>query len=168
MNNKKAYRMKFICVITFILFAGGLFYTGKSLTADVASDIDYFKGKWTITMKSNPNLSFIWTVKEDLQGGWMSGIVEKNGEKVSTDFWRRDDRKIERFAFTADGLFVKIESSGWKSDRLILNGISSDKTVETKIRETITKISDRQFNALWEKESANGKWVVFADETCTK
>lgn len=98
----------------------------------------------------------------------MAGVVEKNGEKVSTDFWRQRGKKIERFAFTAGGMFVKIESSGWESDRLIFTGVMSDKTGETKIRETITKVNERRFHALWERASADGKWMIFADEICTR
>lgn len=98
----------------------------------------------------------------------MVGVVEKNGEKVSTDFWRQSDKKIERFAFTASGAFVKIESSGWESDRLVMTGVMSDKTGETKVRETITRVNDRRFQALWERESSDGKWIVFADEICTR
>jgi hypothetical protein len=150
------------------LAAAGFFYAGKSFSSVASSDLDYFKGNWVVALRSNPKETFNWTVKEDLQGGWMAGVVEKNGEKVSTDFWRQGGKKIERFAFTAGGLFVKIESAGWESNRMVLTGVASDKTGETKIRETITKVNDRQFNALWERESADGKWTTFADEICTK
>ncbi|HEV2913875.1 MAG TPA: hypothetical protein VGX92_11405 [Pyrinomonadaceae bacterium] len=151
-----------------LLATGGLLYATESFSSGASSDMDYFKGKWAVTMRGNPKLIFSWTVKEDLQGGWMVGVVEKNGEKVSTDFWRRDGKKIERFAFTAAGLFVRIEGSGWESNRLVLTGVASEKTGETRIRETITRVDDRLFNALWESEGADGKWTVFADEICTK
>jgi hypothetical protein len=160
-------RIAFAIAIT-LLTAGGFFHATESFSSRASSDMDYFKGKWVVAMKANPKQVFSWTVKEDLQGGWMVGVVEKNGEKVSTDFWRQDGKKIERFAFTADGLFVKIESPGWESDRLVLSGVASDKTGETKIRETITKVNERQFHALWERESSDGKWITFADEICTK
>ena len=107
-------------------------------------------------------------MKEDLQGGWLAGVVEKNGEKVSTDFWRQNGKRIERFAFTAGGMFVKIESNGWESGRLVFTGVASDKTGETKVRETITKVNEREFHALWESASSEGKWTTFADEICTK
>ncbi len=151
-----------------LLAAGGLFYATKSSTTQAPSDLDYFKGTWTVTMKSNPKQPFRWTVKDDLRGGWMVGVVEQNGERVSTDFWRQDGKKIERFAFTGGGLFVKIESAGWESGRLVLSGIMSDRTGETKVRETITKENDRRFHALWEREDSDGRWVVFSDEVCTK
>lgn len=151
-----------------LLAAGGFFYATKSFSNGTPSDIAYFKGTWTVALRNNPKETFSWTVKEDLQGGWMVGVVEKNGEKVSTDFWRQSDKKIERFAFTSSGAFVKIESSGWESDRLMMIGVMSDKTGEIKVRETITRVNDRRFQALWERESSDGKWIVFADEICTK
>ena len=151
-----------------MLAAGGFFYATKSSTTQTPSDLDYFKGTWTVTMKSNPKLSFRWTVKDDLRDGWVVGVVEQNGERISTDFWRQDGRKIERFAFTGGGLFVKIESAGWESGRMVMSGVASDKTGETKIRETITKENERLFHALWERQDSDGRWAVFADETCAK
>jgi hypothetical protein len=150
------------------LAAGGFFYATKSSSSATPPDLEYFKGSWTVALKSNPKESFKWTVKEDLQGGWMVGVVERNEEKVSTDFWRQSDKKIERFAFTSDGTFVRIESQGWESDRLVFTGVASDQKGETKIRETITRVNERRFHALWERQSADGKWITFADEICTR
>lgn len=119
-------------------------------------------------MRNNPKTPFSWTVKEDLDKSWLGGVVERDGQKISTDFWRQNGKKIERFAFTSNRTFVKIESAGWNGNQMILSGTLSDGASETKVRETITKISDREFNALWERESKDGKWVVFGDEICTK
>ena len=160
-------RIAFALALT-VLAAGGFLYATKSQQSETSTGLDYFKGSWTVTLRSNPKQAFKWTVKEDLQGGWLAGVVEQNGEKVSTDFWRQNGKRIERFAFTAGQVFVRIESSGWESDRLVFTGVMSDKGGETKIRETITKVTDRQFNALWERASADGKWTTFADEICTK
>jgi hypothetical protein len=151
-----------------LLVASGLFYTTKTFSYENPQGIDYFKGQWTVALRNNPKASFRWTVREELRGGWLMGVVEQNGQKVSTDFWRQSSKRIERFAFTADGTFVRIESPGWESNRLVFTGVASDKTGETKVRETITPVGDRQFNALWERETADGKWVTFSDEICTK
>lgn len=168
MSVKQSNRMRIAFIITFtLLAAGGFIYATGSLSLAPAPDIDYFKGNWTVTMRSNPQASFHWTVKEDLKGGWMVGAVERNGEKVSTDFWRQNGNKIERFAFTSDGTFVKIEGTDWQSNRLVLSGVASDKSGETQIRETITRVNEREFQALWER-SSGGKWSVFADEICTR
>jgi hypothetical protein len=162
-------RMRAVLEIAIAICAVGVFfYATKSFSSETSTGLDYFKGSWVVRMRSNPQQTFRWTVREDLRGGWLAGVVEQNGEKVSTDFWRQRGPKIERFAFTADGIFVKIESPGWVSERMILTGVASDKTGETKIRETITKVNDHQFHALWEREISGGKWTVFADEICTK
>ena len=153
-----------LVLITAIVFL----FTTPTVSSAKPTNLDYFKGNWTVTMRNNPTRSFNWTVKEDLDKSWLSGVVEQNGKKISTDFWRQNDKKIERFAFTGNGVFVRIESSGWEADKMILHGILSDKSGETKIRETITKVNDRQFNALWEMENGDGKWTVFGDEICTK
>lgn len=152
-----------------LLAAAAFLYAAASPATPAPSALDYFKGNWTVTLKSDPEQSFRWAVREDLKGGWVVGVVEqKNGERVSTDFWREDGKRIERFAFTTGGLFVRIESPGWESSRLIFTGVMSDKTGETRVRETITKINDRRFRALWEMQDEQGRWVVFSDETCAK
>ncbi|HKQ99172.1 MAG TPA: hypothetical protein VJT09_00785 [Pyrinomonadaceae bacterium] len=151
-----------------ILAGGGLFYAAKSFPSETSSGINYFKGSWVVRIRDNPKLSFNWTVKEDLQGGWLSGVVERNGEKITNDFWRAGGKKIERFAFTTGGTFVRVESPGWESNRLVLGGTMNDGAAETRIRETITRVNDRQFYALWERQDADGKWVTFADEICTR
>ena len=151
-----------------LLTAGGFFYVSRSFSSGMSADLDYFKGDWTVTMKGNPKQSFNWKVKDDINGGWMVGVVERNGARISTDLWRQNGKKIERFAFTEDGTFVRIESSGWESGHLVLTGVASEKTGDTKIRETITRVNNRQFYALWEREDSNGRWVTFADEICTK
>ena len=156
-------------IIAFALLACAAFPRAtESSATPAASALDYFKGTWTVALKSNPELSFRWSVREDLKGGWLVGVVEQNGERVSTDFWREGGRKIERFAFTGGSLFVRIESPGWDSGRLVFNGVMSDKTGETKVRETITRVNARQFRALWEMQDGEGRWVVFSDETCTR
>ncbi|HEY0375975.1 MAG TPA: hypothetical protein VGC87_03370 [Pyrinomonadaceae bacterium] len=169
----KTFRLKNRTRIAFaaalaLLAAGWVFYAAKSSTTETPSELDYFKGTWAVTMKSNPRQPFRWTVKDDLRGGWVAGVVEQNGERISTDFWRQSAGKIERFAFTGGGLFVRIESQGWEAGRMVMSGVASDKTGETKIRETITKENERRFHALWERQEADGRWVVFSDETCTK
>ncbi len=162
------WRKKLIIAVISILVlitAGGFYLTTES---NSASYLDYFKGKWTVTLKNNPKISFDWTVKEDLDKSWLGGVVEQGGQKISTDFWRQTGKRIERFAFTSNSTFVKIESPGWNGNQMIFNGTMSDGAGETKVRETITKVNDKQFNALWKREGKDGKWTVFGDEICTK
>lgn len=131
-------------------------------------DLAYFKGKWNVTIKSDPDSAYSWTVSDDLDGEWVTGVVEKGGERISTDLWRINAGLIERFAFTSDGLFIKMVSSGWKSGKMVLNGIASGKATDFRVRETITRESDRRFRAVWEKQGDDGKWSVFSEEVCSK
>lgn len=173
MNNKIALFKKVsgLTGIAVALFtAAGFYLTTTALSASSTTDIDYFKGIWTVTLRNNPELSFKWTVREDLGGTWLNGVVEKDGTRISTDFWRENGKKIERFAFTGNSRFIKIEGSGWDAagHKMVLTGIMNDQESETRIRETITKVNDQKFNALWESQDADGKWTVFGDEICTK
>lgn len=167
--NKFRIKIFWIIGLAFIFLTIGLTILNKTtFSAEKSNELNYFKGKWTVTLRNNPNQSFSWSVKEDLNQSWLNGVVEQNGNKISTDFWRKNGNKIERFAFTSNTTFIKIESSGWEGDKMILNGILSDESGETKIKETITKVNNQQFEALWEIENSEGKWTVFSDEICKK
>ncbi len=130
--------------------------------------IDYFKGTWTVDVANGPSGRLTWTVKEDLNDGWLSGVIERDGKKISADLWRVHGKLIERYAFTGDGLYVKMVSSGWQSNRLKFNGIASGPVGDFRLRQTVTRRTERTFHALWEKQEADGKWTVFSDETCSK
>ena len=131
-------------------------------------DLAYFQGKWNLTIKSEPETSYTWTVTDGLKGAWLDGILEKNTESVSRDLWRANAGVIERYVFTSDGSFIKLVSSGWKSGKMVLNGISYGKAADSRVRETITRESERRFRSVWERQGDDGIWVVFADETCSK
>ncbi|MEP7076971.1 MAG: hypothetical protein ABI878_14285 [Acidobacteriota bacterium] len=132
------------------------------------SDLAYFQGKWTITLKADPTAVYTWTVTDDLKGEWLTGVVEKGGERTSTDHWRISAGLIERYVFTNEGVTVKLVSSGWKSGKMVFNGIASGKATDSRMRETITRETDRKFRAVWEKQAEDGKWVVFSEESCVK
>ena len=137
-------------------------------TPIVASDLVYFQGKWSVSVKADPSASYTWTVSQDLKGEWLSGVVEKSGERISTDLWRVNAGVIERYVFTNDGVFIRLVSSGWKAGKLVLSGIGNGKAVDFRVRNTITRISDSRFRSLWERQAEDGKWTVISDETCTK
>ena len=161
-QNKLIIATTSVCIL---MMAAGFYFTRESGSA---SDLDYFKGTWKVTLRTDPKTSFDWTVREDLDKSWLGGVVTRDSSKISTDFWRQTGKRIERFAFTSASTFVRLESAGWNGDRLIFTGTLSDGASETKVRETITRINDRQFNALWERQEKDGRWVVFGDEICTK
>ncbi|MGH9819377.1 MAG: hypothetical protein ACRD43_04335, partial [Pyrinomonadaceae bacterium] len=131
-------------------------------------DLVYFQGKWNLTVKSEPETTYTWTVADGLRGAWLNGVVEKGDESISRDLWRANAGVIERYVFTSDGSFIKLVSYGWKSGKMVLNGISYGKAADSRVRETITRESERRFRAVWERQGDDGKWTVFSDETCSK
>lgn len=131
-------------------------------------EITYFIGVWKVTVKGDPTANYKWTVAPDKNGEWLEGAMEKDGVKTSTDFWRKNDSSIERFVFTTDGTLLRVTSAGWKTSTLVLTGIASGKNGNSRVRETITRLGDSKFRAIWERQSEDGKWTVFSDESCEK
>jgi hypothetical protein len=156
-----------LTIATAAVFASSTRMRDSSVSG-VAPDLLYFQGKWNITLKADPSVSFIWTVSQDLKGEWLSGVIEKNGERVSTDLWRVNAGIIERYVFTNEGVFIRLVSSGWKSGKLVLSGIGNGKAVDFRVRETVTRLSETRFKAVWERQGEDGKWTVTSEETCTK
>lgn len=144
-----------------------LVFTISGHTQRVPQDMAFFVGIWSVAVKDGKG-TVTWTVKEDLGGEWLSGTVDRDGERISIDHWRFNGRNIERFAFTADGLYIKMNASGWKGNKLSFAGIASGPDGDFRMRETITRENDKRFRALWEKQGADGVWVVYSDETCSK
>jgi len=139
-----------------------------SFSCFAQSDIDYFKGTWTVAVRGGPAGGFKWEVKPGLDGSWLAGSVTREGRAISNDYWRQDGKRIERFAFSSNGLFIKVSSAGWNGNQLVFTGTGGSAGTEFNVRETLTKIDPKKFSALWERQEADGKWIVFSDETCTK
>jgi hypothetical protein len=69
-------------------------------------------------------------------------------DKVSGDFWQIVNGKIERVATTNGGISVNVKSSGWESNKLVLSGSFSRPNESFPARQTITRKSDREFQAI--------------------
>jgi hypothetical protein len=162
---------RFVLLVPFIFFTSYTLF--KIIQASDArsiasfSEIEFFKGTWECKLKGS-NKVFSWTVTEGLKNSWLVGAVQAGQEKVSNDYWRSMNGKIERFAFIGKGLFIKIDSSGWESGKLVFSGSANQPTEEYKVRETITKNSDREFHAIWEKMGKDQRWSTSSDEICAK
>ncbi len=151
-----------------LVLAGAVIAVCSRPILAIPPELSYFVGNWTIVVKEAPRSTFTWTVQEDLGGEWLSGIVERDDQRTSADYWRVVNKTVERYISTADGLYIKMASSGWKTNKMLLNGIASGKTGDFRVRETIIRENDRKFRALWERQEPDGTWVIFSDETCTK
>ena len=134
----------------------------------VPPDISYFIGVWTITVKDGVKGNYVWTVKEDMGGEWLTGTIDRDGERTGVDHWRMNSRGIERHLFTSDGTYIKMNGSVWKTGRMNFSGVAYAKGSEFRMRETIFRESDTRFRALWEKQGADGAWSTFSDESCSK
>ncbi|WP_197036133.1 S41 family peptidase [Fischerella sp. PCC 9605] len=132
------------------------------------SEVEFFKGTWECSIQSSPNNKFRWSLTQGLNNAWLVGFVQVGNNKVSNDFWRLVQGRIERFAFTGDGTFVSVTSNGWESQRLKFAGSANQKTGEFQVRQTITTKGNREFRALWERLGNERKWSPFSDERCIK
>lgn len=131
-----------------------------------SNELGFFKGNWDCKLQSAPFTTFRWLVKEE--NSWLSGSVQSGQNIVSSDFWRINNGKIERFAFARDGLLVKVESNGWESNKLVFLGSFNKQNEVSQVRETITRTTDKEFRAIWEKMGNNRRWVTITDERCTR
>lgn len=131
-------------------------------------EVEFFKGTWECSIQGSPNDKFRWSVTEGLNNAWLVGFVQVGKNKVSNDFWRLVQGRIERFAFTGDSTFVKVASSGWESNQLKFAGSANQTTGEFQVRQTITRSNNREFRALWERIGRERKWTPFSDERCVR
>jgi hypothetical protein len=131
-------------------------------------EVEFFKGTWECSIQSSSNDKFRWSVTEGLNNAWLVGFVRVGKNEVSNDFWRLAKGRIERFAFTGDSTFVEVASNGWESNQLKFAGSANQKIGEFQVRQTITRNSDREFRALWERIGKDRKWISFSDEHCVK
>ncbi len=130
------------------------------------SDLKFFKGNWECKLQTFPYPSIRWSVVEE--NSRLNGVGLRGQDKVSGDFWQIVNGKIERFATTRAGISVNVKSSGWESNKLVLSGSFSRLNESFPARQTITKKSDREFQAIWEKIASNQRWITFLDEICIK
>ncbi len=154
-----------VALTGFALFKFVEVSTARSRTDRAA--VEFFQGTWECKLQ-NRSSAFRWTVGSGQTDGWLKGIVEASNHQVSHDFWRVGNGKIERFAFAINSTFVQIESDGWKADQLIFSGTLNRSGETFPVRETITKIDDNTFRALWEQQGKDQNWATLTDEQCHK
>lgn len=163
----KAARYCASCCLLLAVVVGNAYLYSQTHAA-TNGDLDYFKDVWTISVKGLPKLSIRWTVRSEPSDAWLRGTVETDGKLSSSDIWRINRGRIERYASTSDGLFVAISSDGWRTGKLLFTGTASGKDGEYNVRETITRENERKFSAVWERQTPEGAWSIFSNETCSK
>jgi hypothetical protein len=138
----------------------------STLVYAVPADLSYFIGDWTVTVKDGS--TFTWTVKSEMNGEWLTGIVARDNVTSTTDHWRMVGKNVERFVFTSDGIYIRMSAPGWRAGKMSFTGTASGKAGDFRVRETITRESENRFRALWEKQDPDGKWSLMSEEVCSK
>ena len=143
-------------------------------SAKVAPEgLDYMVGTWLGEGKdpsSGETFSFVYRVEPEVGGAWITGYGEsKDAGFKSRDIWGREPKtgEIMRVIFNDGGGYATIRSPGWKGDTLVLEGESYGRTGSLRLRETITRISPTEFQAVWEA-FRDGKWAPYSIERVTR
>ncbi|HEX8570411.1 MAG TPA: hypothetical protein VF699_10880 [Caulobacteraceae bacterium] len=135
--------------------------------------LEYMVGSWAGEGKdpaSGETFSFVYRVEPEVGGAWITGYGEsKEAGFKSRDIWGREPKtgEIIRVIFNDGGGYATVRSPGWNGDTLVLEGESYGRTGSLRLRETITRISPSEFEAVWEAFQ-NGKWTPYSIERVTR
>lgn len=136
-------------------------------------DLQFFVGSWDL-QATNPStdttIALRYDVEVSLGGIWLAGRVESADPPLQIrDFWGHDavTREIVRIIVDSQGNYGVVRSSGWRDDTLELVGDVNSAGGVVPVRETITRVADHSFRAVWE---ANGKdgWYAYSVEVLTR
>lgn len=137
--------------------------------ATVPKELQYFVGTWLVTARdpsTNKVMTIAYQVEPSAGGRWLSGTAESPDLSVrARDSWGIDPASgdILRFVFDSSGAYGTIRSRGWEGDRLVLEGEAQSQGGATKVRETITRMGNDQFQAVWEAWQ-EGRWQAYSVE----
>jgi hypothetical protein len=132
-------------------------------------DLQYFVGTWHADVedpRSGTRATLSYTVEPTLSGAWLEGRGHSPELQLWVrDFWGRDpvNGEIVRTIFDSQGIQGTVRSSGWAGDVLVLEGEARTPGRVVRVRETITRVDDATFRAVWELQ-AEDKWVTYSVE----
>ena len=135
----------------------------------VPKELQYFVGTWRVTARdpsTNKVVTIAYQVEPSAGGRWLTGTAESPDLSVrARDSWGVDpvSGNILRFVFDSSGAYGIIQSRGWEGDRLVLEGEAQSQGGATKVRETITRMGNDQFHAVWEALQ-EGRWQAYSVE----
>jgi hypothetical protein len=133
-------------------------------------ELNYFVGRWDVASKdpaSGEILQVDYTIETAPGGAWLAGAsASKDGSLNARDMWGRDPLTGEliRVIFDGSGTIATVRSPGWTGDKLVLEGEARSKGGTVRVRETISRTSPQQFEAVWEA-FRDGAWSTYAVET---
>ena len=135
----------------------------------VPKDLQYFVGTWLVTARdpgTNKVMTIDYRVEPSAGGRWLTGTADSPDLSVrARDSWGIDPASggILRFVFDSSGAYGIVRSRGWEGDRLVLEGEAQSQAGATKVRETITRTGNDQFQAVWEAWQ-EGRWQAYSIE----
>ena len=150
--------------------AVGLNLALAGAAAAQTEDLRYFVGDWDVTSKDPSNgevLRVDYRIELARGGAWLAGSsLSRDGSLAARDMWGRDPLtgEVIRVIFDGSGTFATVRSRGWTGDKLVLEGEARSKGGTVRVRETISRLSPQQFDAVWEAHR-NGVWSAYAVET---
>jgi hypothetical protein len=157
----------------FVLVIGLQMALAGAAAAAQNPDLNYFVGRWDVASKdpaSGEVLKVDYTIEKAPGGAWLAGTsASTDGSVNARDMWGRDPLtgEVIRAIFSGDGTFATIRSHGWTGDKLVLVGEARSKGGTVRVRETISRLSPKRFEAVWEAYR-KGAWKAYAVETVAR
>jgi hypothetical protein len=151
----------------------GLQIAFAGTAAAQVTDLNYFLGRWNVASKDPATGEVVhvdYSIERTPGGAWLAGAsASKDGTLNARDMWGRDPLtgEVIRVIFDGGGTFATVRSSGWAGDKLVLEGEARSGGGTVRVRETISRVSPKEFRALWEAYR-DGAWSIYAVETVTK
>lgn len=136
-------------------------------------DLEFLVGRWNVVSK-DPSTSEVlqvdYTIEKAPGGSWLAGASSSGDRSINArDMWGHDPLtgEVIRVVFDGSGAFATVRSRGWSEDKLVLEGEAISKGGIVRVRETISGVSPRGFDAVWEAYR-EGAWSAYAVETATR
>ena len=136
-------------------------------------DLDYFVGQWDVASRDPATgevLQVAYTIENTPGRARLAGAsAAKEGALSARDMWGRDPvtGEVIRVIFDGGGTFATVRSQGWTGDKLVLEGEARSRGGTVRVRETISRISPRRFEAVWEAYR-DGGWSTYAVESAKR
>jgi hypothetical protein len=139
----------------------------------------WFAGSWTCTGTLQPGpmgpggpVATKLTMKMELAGFWLQVRVHSTegpmkGE-VAEGFatWDAASKQHVRYEFNPGPRATKYTTPGWDGDKLVFDG--EGVLGGPKLRHTITKKGDNEFQSVFEIAGPDGKMATMEDGSCTR
>jgi hypothetical protein len=159
-------------VLGFVLFCA-LASAAFAQQAAPTQGLAYFVGEWRVSARdpaTGETLEMSYAVEPTAGGSWFAGAgASPDGAFNARDMWGLDPQTgdVMRVIFDGGGTFATVRARAWDGDRLVLEGDAHSTNGVVRVRETITRITNDRFEAVW-AAYRDGEWEVYSVETVTR